>query len=40
MKIISESKQITCSNCKTKLEYEPKDIQTAFDFLRKTISEN
>ena len=30
MKVISEIKEITCSSCKTKLEYEPKDIQTTF----------
>lgn len=30
MKIINESKQVVCSYCKTKLEYEPKDIRTAF----------
>ena len=30
MKVISEVKEIICSSCKTKLEYEPKDIQTTF----------
>lgn len=33
MKVISEVKEITCSSCKTKLEYEPKDIQIQTTFI-------